>query len=74
MKNLIKKIVSKILKVPFDWLSYFYRQAKRMYWFSSASKKEDDIELVVTKLRVLTHEIDKGLSMPEPRKGFGKRK
>lgn len=74
MKNLIKKIVSKILKVPFDWLSYFYRQAKRMYWFSSASKKEDDIELVVTKLRVLTHEIDKGLSMPEPRKGFGKEK
>lgn len=74
MKKFIKSILSYFLKEPYDWFRYFYSQSQRFYYNSAASLDDSHIEYIVTKLKVLTHEIDKGLNMPEPRKGFGKEK
>ena len=49
-------------------------QMMRFYYHSSASLKEDNIELVCRELRILTHTIEKGMALPKIRKGFGKEK
>ena len=64
----------KVNGMPYGWAKYYRGMAKRNFKYSSASKGEENIEWVVTKLRILTHEIDKGLAMNTPRKGFGKEK
>lgn len=74
VKKVIKKIYEKIYGIPYDWMKYYKKMAKRNYLFSAASKNEESIEWVVTKLRILTHEIDKGLAMKNPRPGFGREK
>lgn len=39
-------------------------QMMRFYYHSSASLKEDNIELVCRELRILTHTIEKGMALP----------
>ena len=74
VKKFFKNRIQSITGVPIDWIRYYYNQAKRFYNNSSASLNENNIEWVVTKIKILTHELDKGLHMPEPRKGFGREK
>lgn len=74
IKKFIKKIVLSITGIPVEWIKYYYKQAKRFYRNSSASLNDEDIEWLITKIKVLTHELDKGLHMPEPKKGFGREK
>lgn len=74
MKKILKKIILLITGVPFGWIKYYLKQSKRFYNNSSASLSENDLEWLITKIKVLTHELDKGLHMPEPRKGFGREK
>lgn len=44
------------------------------YKNSSCGKADDSIEVICYKLRILTHVIEKALSLPNVRKGFGKEK
>lgn len=74
IKQFIKNRVLDITGIPFDWIKYYYNQSKRFYNNSAASLNENNIEWIVTKIKVLTHELDKGLHMPEPRNGFGREK
>lgn len=74
MKKFIKKIVLSVTGVPVEWIKYYYKQTKRFYKNSVASSNSEDIKWLITKIKVLTHELDKGLHMPEPRKGFGRDK
>lgn len=74
MKQVIKKTVLMIFHIPYSWICYYFKMAIRFYTSSAASKNEDDMEWMMTKLKILTHEIDKGLAMPRPRDGFGKQK
>ncbi|MGF0066304.1 nitroreductase family protein [Lachnospiraceae bacterium SGI.085] len=74
IKNWVKNIFFKIFHMPYSWYQYYVRMARRTYEYSSASKNEENLEWIVTKLKILTHEIDKGLAMPKPRMGFGNQK
>ena len=74
IKQFLKSRILSVMGVPLDWIKYYYNQSKRFYNHSSASLDEENIEWIVTKIKVLTHELDKGLHMPEPRKGFGREK
>lgn len=76
IKSWIKKVIESVFLNGLDWgtFKYFYNLGRRFFFCSLMSKSDDSIEFVTTKLRVLTHEIDKGLHMQTPRKGFGKDK
>lgn len=74
IKQFLKSRILSAAGVPLDWIKYYYNQSKRFYNHSSALLDEENIEWIVTKIKVLTHELDKGLHMPEPRKGFGREK
>lgn len=74
MKRIIRWIFYKLTKVPLGWIGYYYKLAKRFWLYSSSSKGEENLEYLVMKLRVMTHEIDKGLSMKNPKDGFGREK
>lgn len=74
MRKIIKTIIKNVFRLPISWIEYYIKLAQKLFENSAASKDEDDIKWIMTKLKVLTHEIDKGLSMPNPRKGFGKQK
>lgn len=69
----IKKI-KKILTTPKGVITASINNALYFYENSSASKNEDDAELICRELRILSHTIEKGLSLPVVRKGFGKEK
>lgn len=53
---------------------YANKQYGKFEEYSVMNKTERDASYVVTHIRILTHEIEKGFSLPEPRKGFGKAK
>jgi len=74
IKTYLKKCILSVTGVPVEWMKYYFNQAKRFYNNSSASLSEKDVEWIVTKIKVLTHGLDKGIHMPEPRKGFGREK
>lgn len=74
IKKFLKNRILSITGIPLEWIRYYHNQAKRFYNNSSASLNENNIQWVVTKIKVLTHELDKGLHMPEPRSGFGREK
>lgn len=74
IKKFLKNRILSATGIPVDWIKYYYNQSKRFYNNSSASLNEENIEWIVTKIKVLTHELDKGLHMLEPRKGFGREK
>lgn len=72
MRHLLRKIAIIFTGVPFSWNRYYHKLSKRFYNNSAASLNEDNIEWIITKIKILTHELDKGLHMPKPRKGFGR--
>lgn len=53
---------------------YANKQYAKFERYSIMNKTDCDVSYVVTHIRILTHEIEKGFSLPEPRKGFGKAK
>lgn len=66
--------LKKISEMPLNITMTGINQMMRFYYHSSASLKEDNIELVCRELRILTHTIEKGMALPKIRKGFGKEK
>ena len=66
--------LKKISEMPRNFTMTGIDQMMRFYYHSSASLKEDNIELVCRELRILTHTIEKGMALPKIRKGFGKEK
>lgn len=69
-----KKIYQTIRNTPKGNLKIGMLNTGLYYRNSSCGKKEDMIEVVCYQLRILTHVIEKGLSLPNIRKGFGKDK
>lgn len=53
---------------------YANRQYGKFEQYSIVNKNEQDESYVVINIRILTHEIEKGFSLPTPHKGFGKEK
>lgn len=50
------------------------RQYGKFEAYSTIYKDENDKEYLLTHIRILTHELEKGFSLPKPRMGFGKQK
>lgn len=73
MKNL-KKILKQKGFIGKNTLKQAVRQYTRFCKYSILNKTESDEEFLITKMRIITHDIEKGFSLPEPRKGFGRNK
>lgn len=65
--QIVKNTPKGIIKVGILDTAAYYRN-------SSCGKNEKEIQVVCYHLRILTHVIEKGLSLPQVRKGFGKDK
>ncbi|MFR1016186.1 hypothetical protein [Clostridium fessum] len=63
-----------LLKIPRGFLSNGIMRAQTYYNHSSASAAEDSLPAVCRELRIEAHTIEKGLSLPNVRKGFGREK
>ena len=74
--KLLKKInqIRNIMKLPRSVRSAGADQILQFYHNSAASLNEGNVEWICRELRILTHTIEKGLSLPVVRKGFGKEK
>lgn len=73
----IKSKINKFLRlkrVSRKFLSDGAFRVVSFYEKSSASLDEKSVELVCRELRILSHTIEKGLSLPKVRHGFGKEK
>ena len=74
---MVKKAITKFLNCK-GFTRTMYPYANKQYGkfekYSIINKSDCDEAYVVTNIRILTHEIEKGFSLPEPRKGFGKAK
>lgn len=66
IKNALK-LPKAVLSAGLDQIEYFYKN-------SAAILNENNVEWIARELRILTHTIEKGLSLPAVRKGFGKEK
>lgn len=51
-----------------------YRQYSRFLEYSISGKDTNDVSFLETNLRILIHELEKGFSLPMPKRGFGKEK
>lgn len=65
--NAVKKTPKGILKIGILNTCAYYKN-------SSCGDEDEKVQVVCYKLRILTHVIEKGLSLPYVRKGFGKDK
>lgn len=74
--KLLKKFnqMKNIMKLPRSVRSAGTDQILQFYHNSTASLNENNVEWICRELRILTHTIEKGLSLPVVRKGFGKEK
>ncbi len=74
---MIKQLIINMLNRK-GFMRTMYPYANKQYGkferYSVMNKTDCDASYVVTHIRILTHEIEKGFSLPEPRKGFGKAK
>lgn len=74
---MIKQAIIKMLNRK-GFIRTMYPYANKQYGkfekYSIMKKTDRDFTFVVTNIRILTHEIEKGFSLPFPRKGFGKTK
>ncbi len=68
------KQFKEILSVPRGMLISGVWQIVSFYKNSSALLNENNVEWLARELRILTHTIEKGLSLPIVRNGFGKEK
>lgn len=55
------------------YLNYLYRYDMEQYFLHSCMSPDND-ESVATQIRILSHAIEKGMSLPNCRKEFGKEK
>lgn len=55
------------------YLNYLYQYDLKQYYKNSAMNECDE-SVLSTKIRLLVHAIEKGLSLPTPKPGFGKEK
>lgn len=62
--------LKKISEMPRNFTMTGIDQMMRFYYHSSASLKEDNIELVCRELRILTHTIEKGMGFTKDKKGL----
>lgn len=53
---------------------YANAQYGKFELYSVMNRNENDYHYIITKIRILSHEIEKGFSLPQPRKGFGRQK
>lgn len=55
-------------------LKYYNLERKRFLKYSIVNKTSKDKDYILTMLSILTHDIEKGLSLKNPRKSFGRKK
>lgn len=55
------------------YLNYLYKYDMRQF-FEYSCMNENNIENLATEIRILSHTIEKGMSLPDCRVGFGKEK
>ncbi len=63
-----------IIKMPKGFLINSIIRTSIFYKNSSASANENDVASVCSEMRIMTHTIEKGMSLPNVRRGFGKEK
>lgn len=73
LKTTIKKVLAKAGFTRGENV-YASKQYGKVDVFSTMHMDETNPEYVVTHIRILSHEIEKGFSLPHPRNGFGKAK
>lgn len=56
------------------YLNYLYQYDLKQYYENSGLNQENKADAMATQIRILAHTIEKGLSLPEARPGFGKAK
>lgn len=78
MKRIIKKIIPtkllnfiRILRLIFKYWKYYYYDFIRFVKYSNTVSKYDSKEKILGALTTNTHIVEKGLTMPEMRIGFG---
>lgn len=71
MKYLFKKILPSYCKYLFSVMPIYLYDLKRFYLYSSYALGYNDSEKLTAKIIERYHSIEKGLTMPEFRKGFG---
>ncbi len=69
----IKKL-KKIMSLPHGVVGKAINNMIYYHDNSAMSMGEQDVELICRELRILSHTIEKGMSLPNVRKGFGKAK
>ncbi|MCF7497152.1 nitroreductase family protein [Vibrio sp. L5-1] len=65
-----KRLIRAILQISANYLA----DCKRYIKYSSSIKFDDDISKLEGRICVFYHALEKGLSLPNPRKGFGEQK
>ena len=68
------KIIKQLQTIPKGYSIGALKRAIEFYNNSSASQGETSVRSICRELRILTHTIEKGLSLPAVKKGFGKGK
>lgn len=66
--------IRKITKLPRGAVAQAINNMLYFFDNSAMSMDETNVELVCRELRILTHTIEKGMSLPKVKKGFGKEK
>ena len=66
--------IKRLKNIPKSFLFDCFNRTTSFYENSSAALNENNIELICRELRILTHTIEKGLSLPVIKDGFGKEK
>lgn len=71
---MIKKILNKILATIVPLSVHYNNERLRFLKYSLIKKVQSDKNYILTNLAILTHDIEKGMSLKNPRNGFGKKK
>lgn len=71
----LKKTVKRFLgKKGFIKNEFAVAQYSKYDKFSLTYQNEKNQKYVTVKMRIITHDLEKGFSLPDPKKGFGKKK
>lgn len=73
LRSKMKKL-KMVLEMPRGFLSNGLVRLSLFYRHSSASADEASVESICREMRIMTHTIEKALSLPKVKKGFGKEK
>lgn len=67
------KEICRLFQNDYRYLFALYRYDMKLFKEYSSMNKENP-EVIATKIRLLAHALEKGMSLPKPRAGFGKEK